>query len=425
MSSPGGAPPESSPISGALSETPLFAVVRRIQQEGRSGTLSVLRGDQVRQLVFENGELYAARSSRDEHRIGATLVRWGYITEKDLGEALESQQKTHQRIDSILVEKGLVSRAVVDSEARRQVEQIIFSTLSWPDGAFHFEENTGPVELDVAASLSQEMIIEGIRRIPESEQFLDLLGDLSGVPTLSSDPMSSGSLRLLRDAVTLIANIDGRSSLRELLQSTSGPGPANAKILYSLLFAGVIEVHPAPPKSAIDTPERRQRPSDASDRRKTPRRVEDRAPRRTEDRKPTGYLYDMRAGGAFSDATETGVLAKPAPAPAPAAPAAPAKPFQSPRAVVLELHRQLDWLSHYDLLGVSRKATQAEIQEAYRARALLFDPSLKAHPELVDCWRQLTVLAKWLRVAYGVLSNPDSRRLYDWKIDEATPDGPK
>ena len=57
-----------------------------------------------------------------------TLVRWGYISEKDLREALESQKQTHQRIDSILVEKGLVSRVVVDSEARRQVEQIIFST---------------------------------------------------------------------------------------------------------------------------------------------------------------------------------------------------------------------------------------------------------------------------------------------------------
>ncbi|MEO8430946.1 MAG: DUF4388 domain-containing protein [Acidobacteriota bacterium] len=415
-------PGDTVPISGLLSDTPLFAVFRRIQQEGRSGTLSVLRADQVRQLVFENGELYAARSSRDEHRIGATLVRWGYISEKDLAEALASQQKTHQRIDMILVEKGLVSRAIVDSEARRQVEQIIFSTLSWPDGAFHFEENTGHVELDVAASLSQEMIIEGIRRIPESEQFLGLLGDLSGVPVLSTDPMSSGSLRLLRDAVTLISRIDGRSSLRDLLSETSVSGAANAKLLYSLLFAGVIEVRQAPVTGFVEIPDRRQRPPDVPDRRQAPRRVADRAPRRTEDRKPSGYLYDMRAGGAFSGAAETGVLTKPAPPSPASAPAAPEKPFQSPRSLVLELHRQLDWLSHYDLLGVSRKATPAEIDEAYRSRSLLFDPSLKAHPELVDCWRQLTVLAKWLRVAYGVLSKPDSRAAYDRKIDEATPE---
>lgn len=411
-----GPPPESPGISGRLSETPLFVVMRRLQREQRSGTLSVIRGDQVRQLVFENGELYAARSSREDHRIGATLVRWGYISEEDLQSALESQQQTHQRIDRVLVEKGLVTRAVVDSEARRQMEQIVFSTLSWPDGAFHFEADTGPVvELDAALSLSQEMIIEGIRRIPESEQFMELLGDLSGIPTLTRDPMSSGSLRLLRDALGLISQIDGKSTLRELLDSSSVPGTASAKILYSLLFAGVIEVSPARAKTAFDVPvpDRRKVVSEDTDRRK--------APRRTEDLKPEGYLYDIRGGGAFRKAALTGVLTKASEVEPPApVPPKPVPVLHTPRELVLEMHRRLDWLSHYDLLGVSRKATEAEIEEAYRERSRLFDPSLKAHPELVDCWRQLTVLAKWLRVAYGVLSKPESRQAYDQKIEEAT-----
>jgi hypothetical protein len=75
----GSSGPTAAPISGRLAESPLFVVIRRIQREKLSGTLSVFRGDQVRQLVFESGELYTARSSREDHRIGATLVRWGYI----------------------------------------------------------------------------------------------------------------------------------------------------------------------------------------------------------------------------------------------------------------------------------------------------------------------------------------------------------
>lgn len=407
-------PPETSGISGRLADVPLFAVVRRIQRERLSGTLSVLRGDQVRQLVFENGELYAARSSREDHRIGATLVRWGYITEQDLQDSLNIQRETRQRIDRILVEKGLVTRVVIDSEARRQMEQIVFSTLSWPDGAFNFEADTGPVELDVGVSLSQEMIIEGIRRIPESEQFLEMLGDLSGVPSLTRDAMSLGSFRLLRDAVGLMAQIDGRTTLRDLLRSASVSDSASAKILYSLLFAGIIEVRPPEVGGAAEV----------GDRRKAPRRAEDHG--RVENRATGQYLYDIRGAGAFRKVTETGVLPPP-----PAAPAAPAPsgdaarlPARNPRDLVLELYRQLDWLSHYDLLGVSRKATQEEIEEAFRARSRVFDPSLKAHPELVDCWRQLTVLAKWLRVAHGVLCNPESRRAYDRKIDEAKPVAP-
>lgn len=410
MSSESAGPSAPPQISGQLSETPLFVVVRRLQRESLSGTLSVIRGDQVRQLIFENGELCAARSSREDHRIGATLVRWGYISEENLRDALETQRRTLERLDRILVEKGLVTRVVVDSEARRQMEQIVFSTLGWPDGTFHFQADTGAFELDVPISLSQEMIIEGIRRIPESEQFTELLGDLSGIPWLTRDPLSTGSLRLLRDAVEVLSRIDGRVTLRDLLESSAVSGTAGAKILYSLLFAGIIEV-----RKPGDVPPSAVKPIDPIDRRKEGRRADD--------RKTGQYIYDMRKAETFRRAAETGVLAT-APQPEERAESAPRAPLRSPREVVLELYRQLDWLSHYDLLGVTRKATQAEIEDAYRVRFRLFDPSLKAHPELVDCWRQLTVLAKWLRVAYDVLSKPETRRLYDQKIDAATPPAP-
>jgi len=397
MNAGGQEPPNPEELSGTLQATPLFVVLRRIQKERLSGTLSVVREDQVRQLFFEGGELSSARSSREEHRIGATLVRWGYISQAHLDDALETQRRTHQRIDLILIERGLVTRVIIDSEARRQMEQVVFSTLAWPDGAFHFEANTGPVELDVSVSLSQEMIIEGIRRIPESEQFTELLGDLSAVPTLTRDPMSSGAVRMLRDAVGLLSQIDGKTSARQLLESASSTG--TAKILYSLLFAGLIEM-----KSV-------SRPIAASARQTTTT---------TATMKKMNVLagskMDLRdveeRKEAAKDADETGSKHKP-----------PAVPSRTPRQIVLETYRQLDWLSHYDLLGVSRKATPSEIEEAYRSRARLFDPALKAHPELVDLWRPLTVLAKWLKVAYGVLSNPDSREAYDRKIAEATPTG--
>ncbi len=388
--SPGTTPPAISGFSGSLAQTPLFVVLRRIQRERLSGTLSVLREEQVRQLFFEHGELRAARSSREDHRIGATLVRWGYISERDLAEGLQVQRETHQRIDQILVEKGLVTRAVVDSEARRQMEQVIFSTLAWPDGAFHFEPDTGPVELDMDISFSEDVIIEGIRRIPESEQFVELLGDLKSVPHLTKDPMTSSAFRLLKDAVDVLEHIDGKTPFDRLLKSVSTGGSAAAKILYSLLFAGLIETESAGEvKAFVLAPAHPASP-------------------------PPGEAFgdETRPVGRRST-TETGVSTSRS--------GAIAAGSINARQVVLDTYRQLDWLSHYDLLGVTRKATPDEIDQAFKARSRLFDPSLKAHPELVDLWRQLTVLAKWLRVAYGVLSDRTKRSAYDKKIAETTP----
>ena len=380
--SPGDPLPETAGFSGQLSQTPLFAVLRRVQREHLSGTLSVLREEQVRQLFFEQGELRSARSSREDHRIGATLVRWGYISEKELAEALETQQRTHHRLDQVLVEKGFVTRAVVDSEARRQMEQVIFSTLAWRDAAFHFEPNTGPGELDVAVSFSEDVIIEGIRRIPESEQFVELLGDLRSVPRLTKDPMSTAALRALKESVDVLEHIDGKTSFDRLLKSGSGSGRAAAKILYSMMFAGLIET--ARSDEEADAPGEELPPLSMAE-------------TLGEETRPLG-----RDGFA-------GATADAGPTPG------------TRRQIVLNAYRQLDWLSHYDLLDVGRKATQEEIEEAFRTRSRLFDPSLKARPELTDLWRQLTVLARWLKVAFSVLSDPVKRAAYDQKIDEATP----
>ncbi|HEY6931231.1 MAG TPA: DUF4388 domain-containing protein, partial [Thermoanaerobaculia bacterium] len=382
------APPAKADFAGQLSETPLFVILRRIQRGRLSGTLSIFREEQVRQLFFEHGELRSSRSAREDHRIGATLVRWGYISEKDLQETLDIQRRTHQRIDEILVERGLVTRPVVDSEARRQMEQIIFSTLAWPSGQFHFEANTGPAHLDVAVSFSEDVIIEGIRRIPESEQFVDLLGDLKSVPRLTRDPMSSKSFRMLKDAVDVLDRIDGRTTFEDLLGYASSSGSAAAKILYSLMFAGLIET--APVEEALPTPA--ADPSAAAE-------------------DTFGEQTQPLTRRASRDTSGRGAGARPVPRPA----------TDAKRQLVLDTYRQLDWLSHYDLLGVSRKATQEEIDAAYETRARLFDPSPKAHPDLVDLWRQLTVLSRWIKVAHGVLSDPENRANYDKKIAEAIP----
>ena len=69
-------PPASPHINRSSFRDPLFVVIRRLQRESLSGPLSVLRVIKS-DSSFSKRELCAARSSREDHRIGATLVRWG------------------------------------------------------------------------------------------------------------------------------------------------------------------------------------------------------------------------------------------------------------------------------------------------------------------------------------------------------------
>jgi curved DNA-binding protein CbpA len=72
-------------------------------------------------------------------------------------------------------------------------------------------------------------------------------------------------------------------------------------------------------------------------------------------------------------------------------------------------------IDYYALLGVSREATEAEIRERFRSLAR------EAHPDRAPAWRRAEAEAKFqdLAQAVSVLTNPESRKAYDFELSLA------
>jgi curved DNA-binding protein CbpA len=352
---------------GSLAETPLPQVLRRIFLEQLKGTLSLVRGDETRHLFFEKGELRTATSSREGQRIGAFLKRRGWITDEELTWALETVAKQGRaRLGKILVEKGLVSRAVLDAEIRRLVEEIVFSTFEWDTGDYRFQPSTGVLDPDVALTLSTAaIIVEGIRRLPEHEIFRERLGDGHQIPMLAADPMSRYQyLPLAPQEAYLLSRIDGVFDVEALLKIGGTSRGATAKTLYALLSCGIVEW------------------------------------------KKEGVVAPKEVADGFA-ALNVEVQAQPS----------PRTPAHSE--LIRNTYRRIDWLTHYELLGISPEATQEEIDRAYFERSRLFHPDLRHREDLAAFEKELTAVFERLKIAHGALSDPKGRAEYDESVVSA------
>lgn len=76
--------------------------------------------------------------------------------------------------------------------------------------------------------------------------------------------------------------------------------------------------------------------------------------------------------------------------------------------------------NHYKTLGVEPTATEAEIRSAYRKLVLVHHPDRSKNPKSAEVFVRV-------REAYEVLSQPDSRRLHDQRLNQPAPapDPPK
>lgn len=350
---------------GTLAVTPLPQVLRRIFLEGRKGTLRLFRQDERRNLFFEKGELRSATSSREAQKIGAFLKRRGWISDRDLAWALETVSKHgRRRLGRILVEKSLVSAAVLDAEMRRLVEEIVFSTFEWKDGDYVFEPSTGVLDPDVALNLSTAaIIVQGIRRLPEGDSFRELLGDGKRVPVLAPDPVSRYQyLPLTPQEAYLLSRVDGVVDLEALLKIGGASRAAAAKTLYALLSCGIVQWRGeelGPPAAGLER-----------------------------------LNVEVSAGPALRPPEHS--------------------------ELVRHTYRRIDWLTHYELLGVRPQATTEEIRAAFFERSRVFHPDLRHRPDLADCEKELTTVFDRLAKAHGVLSDPAERAAYDASLSAPT-----
>jgi curved DNA-binding protein CbpA len=467
-------------MKGTLSEGVIPGLLRELYVGRRSGHLHFSRGAERRSVRFNKGSIVHGDTNVEEDRLGEMLVRQGILGEVDLQRATDIVRREKARLGEVLIDLGVLDNQQLAQALASHAREVLQKVFAWSDGEYSFEEE-GPrtrTEEDVVVTLSTgEIILEAVRSVKDPDVVRYALGDIDRIVGLSTDPL----LRFQKITLTpadgyLLSRVDGTLSAREVIQLAPFPAEEAQACLFGLLCTGVVEYLPLPPKPRHAP---RPRAASAGNHPGTTATSSPPASRPIAPPSPTPASGHRPAaspaisGSATSPATSgraaridgrpmapmppspapatSGRAARidgrpmapmpPSPAPAtsgraaridgrPMAPMAPMplspapatkKDAEDRRREILEAHQELKSRNHFEVLGIAREATEAQVKEAYFRLAKRFHPDAHHDPSLGDLRDKLEAVFIRLGEAYEILRNPRTRSNYESLVAARAP----
>ena len=230
------------PLRGFLSQYRISDVLIGLQRTLKTGMLEVKHGPVVKQIFFRNGNPVFATSSQERDRMGDVLLKKRIITRDQYHRAAEMKKETGKRYAVILVDLGFVKPTQLFAVAKIQVQRIIGSTFLMREGEFEFTEGPLPMEKIVPLNISlASLIYRQVKRHADVELVREHL--LSSIVDFSKTPLNLfQDVRLSRKDRELLAFVDGRTRIQDVIKLSGANGPEALKSIFALLEAKILEI---------------------------------------------------------------------------------------------------------------------------------------------------------------------------------------
>ncbi|MCK4372106.1 MAG: DUF4388 domain-containing protein [candidate division Zixibacteria bacterium] len=231
-------------LQGRIERFTLPEILQLIASSRKSGTLGIQRDDSIVMVYFRDGNVVYGYGPRQTFHLGQLLKERGVITDQQLQEAVSVQAKTEnsKRLGEIMIGRNYIDRADLTQVVTRQVEELLYSLLSWQTGSFKFYDNQFPTEEEITVDLSVEnVILEGLRRVDEMNMVRETLPNLDAVYTISASQAGrTRNVSLKAEEWNVMALVDGRRDLNEICKLSSLKRDETLKVLAHLKLAGII-----------------------------------------------------------------------------------------------------------------------------------------------------------------------------------------
>lgn len=384
---------------GELSRTPFPELLAQLYRWRASGAL-LLRRDKVKKIVsLKDGYPVTVKSNLLSECLGQIMVRERMISQPDCDLSIEKMKETKRQQGTLLIEMGIISPHNLHFALQRQLETKLFDIFSWREGDYQFNPK-GEVP-ETAVQLEHPpavLILEGVKRGFTPERLrLALAGRMGEVLRVHPDPLQQlQDLELTETERRLVSLVDGQRTVKQVLEESPLSPATGLTLVYGLIAAQVLQCSSDEPEAEPTLPMPPAAAAGAESSRSAP-------PPLPGPRKATQP--------ALAAVPALPVPPPPTPPPTAAAPRASATPDRDRAEGLARRVKEMRKMNYFEMLGISKNASQEEVRRAYFSQAKDFHPDkhFGTSPEVKALADQVYSM---LSTAYEVLCDPRDREDY-------------
>jgi hypothetical protein len=208
----------------------------------KTGVLELERNQICKRISFREGRIVACSSDDPPSRLGQFLLSRGKVTKEQLREALTQQETSSKNLGLIFQDMGILTREDIEAHVAAKAEETIYGLFDWADAEFRFHEKVGHdpfiIEVDLGV---QDVVLHGIQRFDELQRIRDVFTS-SGIVLATTDKPTPNEIVSSPMARRVLASVDGRRTLAEILLHAHASEFLVLKFLYTLLRKGIVSI---------------------------------------------------------------------------------------------------------------------------------------------------------------------------------------
>jgi hypothetical protein len=236
--------PGSGSFQSSLDDVPLVGLLYALCINSQTGVAIIRQEYAYNEVLFKEGLVVFARTSKSEEKLGKFLRKSGLIPPSHLEEMAVQAKKEGLKLGRFLVRQGLFSQEEIHKLLESQIKNILCDLFTWKEGDFYFYQKEVDEEDMVVHYTPLEVALLAARRSFDFSTFRRMIPNnkvIFRIPPYIERDKKKVMEELGANERFIFSLIDGNRNVEQLIKFGGDDEISTMNILYNLVLLGFIK----------------------------------------------------------------------------------------------------------------------------------------------------------------------------------------